>query len=284
MKSKSGQVLVLVLLVVVVALSIGLSVASRNITNLKTATQSERSQRAFSAAEGGVEDILSRLNQVVSDIKTGYPTSTSGCTIDSSTNSATCPVSVGEISATVNVKAENTYESKIELGSVGQIDLKPADTTADRIRIDWSKTGASGDSADASIEVVEYFKTSAGSYGQNRWFFQGSAGGSNETGTFSSSAVPCSNIAPFNHCSVVNLQTGTQDFRVLRIRPFWGNSTVRVSAFDSGENIPLQTYRLESTASTSEGITRKVQVIRNALPVLPAAFDYALFSSGSITK
>ncbi len=59
---KSGQILILVLLIVVVALAVGLSVASRNITNLRSSTQTEQSQRAFTAAEGGVEDVLSRLS------------------------------------------------------------------------------------------------------------------------------------------------------------------------------------------------------------------------------
>ena len=58
MKKKKGQVLVLVLLVVVVALAVGLSVASRNLTNLRITTQSEQSQRAFNAAEGGNEHAL----------------------------------------------------------------------------------------------------------------------------------------------------------------------------------------------------------------------------------
>ena len=57
---KPGQVLILVLLVVVVALAVGLSVASRNITNVRTSTQTEESQKAFSAAEAGIESILSQ--------------------------------------------------------------------------------------------------------------------------------------------------------------------------------------------------------------------------------
>ena len=55
---KQGQILILVLLVVVVILAIGLSVASRNITNLRTSTQTENSQKAFSAAEGGKPILL----------------------------------------------------------------------------------------------------------------------------------------------------------------------------------------------------------------------------------
>lgn len=53
-----GQTLLIVVLVMVVALTVGLSVASRSITNLKTSKEEESSQRAFSAAEAGVERAL----------------------------------------------------------------------------------------------------------------------------------------------------------------------------------------------------------------------------------
>lgn len=42
----------------VIALTVGLSVASKSITNLRTATDEASSQKAFSAAEAGVEQIL----------------------------------------------------------------------------------------------------------------------------------------------------------------------------------------------------------------------------------
>src|SRR3989338_3404772 len=99
MKKRRGQILILVLLIVVVALAVGLSVASRNITNLRTSTQTEQSQRAFSAAEGGVEDVLSKLSTIANDINVG--SSNSGCAVAG--NQAICSVPVGEITANVNV-------------------------------------------------------------------------------------------------------------------------------------------------------------------------------------
>jgi len=54
-KSQSGQMLLIVVLVMVVALTVALSVASRSITNVKISKQNEESQRAFQAAEAGLE-------------------------------------------------------------------------------------------------------------------------------------------------------------------------------------------------------------------------------------
>lgn len=60
-KSSSGQVLLIVILTLVVALTIGLSIASRSISNIKISKQNEESQKAFQAAEAGVQQALRQL-------------------------------------------------------------------------------------------------------------------------------------------------------------------------------------------------------------------------------
>lgn len=57
-KNQQGQILLVVVLVMVIALTVGLSLASRSITNLKTTTEESNSQKAFSAAEAGIERVL----------------------------------------------------------------------------------------------------------------------------------------------------------------------------------------------------------------------------------
>jgi hypothetical protein len=57
-KKQDGQILLVVVLVMVIALTVGLSLASRSITNLKTTTEESNSQKAFSAAEAGIERTL----------------------------------------------------------------------------------------------------------------------------------------------------------------------------------------------------------------------------------
>lgn len=52
--AQSGQMLLMVILVMVVVMTVGLSVASRSIVNIKLAEQSEESQKAFQAAEAGI--------------------------------------------------------------------------------------------------------------------------------------------------------------------------------------------------------------------------------------
>jgi hypothetical protein len=63
-KFQSGQSLLIIVLVLVIALTVGLSVAVRTTTNLRTSAESESSERAFSAAEAGIEQSLQTNNSV----------------------------------------------------------------------------------------------------------------------------------------------------------------------------------------------------------------------------
>lgn len=56
-KRQSGQVLLAIVLVMVVGLTVGLSLASRSITNLRTSEEEINSQQALSAAEAGIEQV-----------------------------------------------------------------------------------------------------------------------------------------------------------------------------------------------------------------------------------
>lgn len=55
MQKQNGQILLIVILVIIVASTIGLSLASRSITSLKSSTEEAESQEALAAAEAGIE-------------------------------------------------------------------------------------------------------------------------------------------------------------------------------------------------------------------------------------
>jgi len=58
LRKESGQVLLVVILVMVATLTIGLSIASKTITNYRTTTAQVESQKALSAAEAGIEQAI----------------------------------------------------------------------------------------------------------------------------------------------------------------------------------------------------------------------------------
>lgn len=63
----AGQALLIVVITMIVALTVGLSLASRTITNLKISQQNEDSQRAFQAASAGIEKYI----QTATGVNTG---------------------------------------------------------------------------------------------------------------------------------------------------------------------------------------------------------------------
>lgn len=269
MRNRSGQVLVLVLLIVVVTLAVALSVASRNITNLRTSTQTEHSQRAFTAAEGGVEEVLSRLSTIAAT--------------ESSVNTATgylTTVNFGDVESNVVVKGSNVYEALIDEGTVGQVTLESTAAGVSAIQVEWAKISDPAESdKPASIEITQVFEDPVGSgtYRQTREAFSGgSFPERDEKGLNLANCVP---NPEFRLCAQV---TREDDPLFMRIRPFWNRTSVRVSGV--GGSLPVQTYDIVSTASTDLGVTRRVQVQRTVLPQLPAAFDYVLFSHGDLEK
>lgn len=60
MKNEKGQIVIILLLVMVVGLTVGLSVVSRSLLNVKQSTLTEESSRAFTAAEAGIEVSLEK--------------------------------------------------------------------------------------------------------------------------------------------------------------------------------------------------------------------------------
>lgn len=278
-KKASGQILILILLVVVVALAIGLSVASKNLKNIRTSTQTEQSQRAFSTAEGGVEDVLARLNTIAADplVKTtGYAET----------------ISVGSgLSANVLVKGSQTFEKSIPVGEVGQIDLNGV-ANPSQLTIEWGKRNLPNNAEGNPVASIEVSFVCANTYStcittpntflqlnfQHREALLGTTSLQlGQTGNWTS--CPDSTSSEF-YCK----KTYTLSFinnRILRIRPLYNTTTIRVTSSDP--NFPVQTYDVTSTADV-QGVTRKVQVSRTALPQLPAVFDFGLFSETDIVK
>ena len=61
---QKGQILLIIVLVMVTTLTIGLSVAVRSITNTRTSQEASNSEKAFSAAEAGIERSLTSSTAV----------------------------------------------------------------------------------------------------------------------------------------------------------------------------------------------------------------------------
>jgi len=62
--NENGQILLIVVITMIVALTVGLSIASRTVTELRLSRQNEESQRAFNAAEAGIDRVLKQGGEI----------------------------------------------------------------------------------------------------------------------------------------------------------------------------------------------------------------------------
>ena len=69
--NQKGQILLIVVITMIVALTVGLSIASRTVTELRLSRQNEESQRAFNAAEAGIDRVLQQGGEITLEEQLG---------------------------------------------------------------------------------------------------------------------------------------------------------------------------------------------------------------------
>ena len=317
LSSQRGQILILFLLVLVLGLAIVLSVASRTVTDLRTSTTSDESNRAYFAAEAGLEEALQEIES------TGSLASDLSLNFTGTNTTATTQVVAGTGEREVFV-----YPFPVERDDVAQVmmlndangdgqinnsDLNsgwcpvPPNANSDcDLTIYWGDpSGVNGN--DQAIEVSVFYHD--GSFKITKFGFDPV-----------SSRVPdnnfCSGAGVINDVSgdppLADSVTGvsqsfnfstTINFRVsdpvpncsdanhggtiaganpvfLRVRSLYNTDPIPIAVQSVSPVLPNQAFDVESTGQTVSGVTRKIKA-SSLFPALPGFFDYVLFNAGS---
>lgn len=263
LRSDSGQALLIIVLVMVVALTVGLSVASRTITNLRNTRDQANSQKALSAAEAGIEQSIK-----------------SGVSIGLSTisNNTTYSTTVSQVDGTLpfllnggNVVPKNDaiyvwvsrYEDKFSDASRWSGDLT----------IYWGNN--SGDCNNAAIEIsvisgskaapvlTRYTSDPCGTPTLERR-------GTNNFGNASVSNTPISGRRLY-YKKTIPITNGL----LVRVDPIYSSAFIGVSGSIA---LPLQGNIITSTGTSDNTTQRKITVFQS-YPEVPAEFfPYILFS------
>lgn len=274
---QSGQALIIILLVMAVGLTIGLSIVSRSITDIRISQQEEESARAFSAAEAGIEQVLIGGEK---------------------------DFSVGGVDVQVTETAQgggtafNFNNNQFEEGDVRTVWLVEHDTDGNLdpsvkyegsyIEVYWGNEGqAAGEDETPALEATIIYEESG--YKVARHTFDPNAGrrGANKFGTPESGGP---------HGLTVDGQTFNFQFKgrieplpsgtlyALRLRLHYNGTQAHALGVEGNGTFPSQGKCYQSTATVPEtGITRKVQQCQSH-KAPPGIFDYVLFSGGSLTK
>lgn len=298
--SKSGQVVIIILLILVVVLTVGLSIATRTVTDIKVAKQTELSNRAFNAAEAGIEAVLSGQGEA------------NGVAIGSSENPSNYTVSfdnkggvVGEAfvfsKAIVKDDTQQVWlmSHKSSDGTLDENNSEGKNFNSPGLDIYWGNKDFSASSANTpAIELsVIYkeasdFKMSKGAYDPNNTRANNFITGvsvdnylSPNNLRFKQSINLCN--TPFSLPCTAGELNGNVKLYAIRLRLLYNTSephALAVGPSDGSKSLPVQ-GRLISSTGNAGNVYRKVEVFES-FPALPPIFDYVIFngSSNSLQK
>lgn len=276
--NEKGQTVVIILLVMVVGLTIGLSIVNRSLSDIKISQETEQSQRAFSAAEAGLEKAILNINSP------GQP----------------APGTINDVNYTVDKSLmggsgttpdgyELTEKSAVKKDEVAQINLEGG--TASQLRIYWAKIDTSEapgipnhttvnpctNPPVASLEIsqINYNSSANPAYTITKSAYCACSGKGNNFTLVSHD--PSAGL--YAYSQVIDI-VNPLDAKILRIRPLFNDTSLKIKVETAGGILPDQEVRLVSKGE-SNGKVRAIEWRQPIKPALPALFDYVLFNGSS---
>lgn len=285
--NSKGQIILVLILVMSVALTIGLSVIQRSLSDISTSTKIEQSSRAFSAAEAGVERALrgETGNFDFSENNSSVQTQDSGLLPPAA--------AVGTQQVALAYPAPGI--TKESIGQVWLADYNSATNpppnvyTHGSLDVYWGSSSLSPPAI--QITVISYNSVS-GQYQYSKSHFDpNSARASLNNFTVVSCSGTNTTQTIFGQMSFYCRQNISlpPNSKVVRTR-FLYNSSAQLVAFQPPTtatcgvacSIPSQARVITSTGYAG-GTQRRVQLFKQD-SLVPLLFDYAIFSSGGISK
>lgn len=249
--SESGQALLIIVLLMVVASTVGLAVISRSVTNVRNSQDQVNSNKAFSAAEAGIEQALKSNNTSLSKIDLG-----NNATITSVNSTSLSGQSFGLDGGNTIQQDEGADLWYIQPNSDGSINYS-VNTGPITVTLSW--TGSS------ALEIIVLSGSSAASATSQRFTFDAN-----------------SSRANMNHFSVATTNSNGQNTAtfttaanpiVARVVPLYANaSSINIS---SSFTFPSQGTKITSTGSS--GDAQRQITYYQGFPMLPTElFQYIL--------
>jgi hypothetical protein len=265
-----GQIVLILVLVTIVSLTIGLSLISRTISDVRISSQIEQSGRAFSAAEAGIETALKGavVGQVVPTIHLGEATAQYSVeNLGGDSDVFTYPyteVGSNQTFWLFNHDSDGTYNES-----------NPSYVTNGPIEICW---GSDMNNPPPAIvislyyKIGNYYKVAKGAYDEfvrNNFISSDLGGGNYCNGNFRfhKTIIP---TADFGIAAGAKLL-------FLRLSPVFNRTGIAVKL---NGNVSVQGKTIYSVGKTLTGIVRKMQV-KEGYYMLPALLDFGLFIENS---
>jgi len=285
-----GQALLIVVLVMVVALTVGLSIASRTLTNVRLTSEEVNSQRAFSAAEAGIEQLLQLYGSNSS--KTG---SISNVMLDANTSTKISDASIDPVTPQ---NVNGAYQLILNNGApISQDDgydiwLTPFDADPSLLyQSPWPGAGVGhlsiywGDSAAntcdplpanntmAAMEVIVIYNSRTDPLVQRYVYDPCSSGrqSANHFTAISATANPPLGGKTFLYKATIPITLGL----IVRVVPLYASAVVGISA-DSSLPAQGQLVQANGVSGSASQVKRQISYFQ-AWNALPSEYYHALF-------
>ena len=290
--SQSGQLILTLVLVLTVALAIGLSLVQKSLTDVSTATRTEQSTRAFSAAEAGIEQALLTIPGSGSS---NFPINGGNTTVDDQ-GEVPRPAATGQVQEIFELpklakerveqawfadpKNNDTKGVPAEGYNQSSLDLYWGDSALDKAAI-LAKV-VYYDSSDTSYKSISFPLDSNPNRGNN---FNTPISPTCKD-SFYEKDTTSGTSRKFYCFARISGWSANVRLMLIRIRMLYNPSDqpIAIQAVGScaGCNIPRQARIINSVGSSGD-TQRRVQVFKQE-KVVPPYFDYAIFSTGDIKK
>ena len=278
MQKQKGQVFLIVILVMVIALTVGLSLVSRSVITVKTTSEEADSQKAFNAAEAGVEIALQK-SQSTTDVTIGQKTLANNAVIQ---QVLIHPITGSSI--VLNDGNPVSQDQGIDIWLTTYPDYSGNPWTG-KMYVYWgSKNGCN----DAAIEAIIISGTSSTDknakierYGIDPCGTNSVDPSKNRTGQNKFSPASGSgsvNGTRFNFSTSIPIINGL----LVRVIPLYANTPLGIVGYDNSSPQALQNFPSQGRIITSTGVfgttQRKVSFFQG-YPLLPSEFFYSFFQS-----
>lgn len=287
MENQRGQAIIILLLIMVVGLTIGLSVVSRSILNVKLSTQSEESSRAFTAAEAGVEVALEASSGT--DFSSTEANLQYECTknIQGASDSYVFYNVAKDRAAQLYFSDPGNIENKSYIGSKVRLmwgtyspSFAPSPTTPALELTLLYKT-----KTDNSYHVAKFtLDPDAARAGSNHFCFPpGNCGDQPRISNFTINGTSQIDDVKFQFGSDVDVSSFNTDPNFLifgRFRLLYNSepTTIGVKSVPPPVAIfPSQGSVIDCLGTRDSGVSRRIKVYEN-YPSVPEIFDYVLFN------
>lgn len=270
--SQSGQAVLIILLIMTVILTIGLSVVSRSVTDVKISQQTQEAARAFWVAQAGLEKAIKANAGILTETLNNIDYSVSKIGLGAGKEFVFPEKAKASESVTLWLVGHNE--------STGEIDETVS--FKDKITLYWGNEGEFSDLKDTTpaLEATLIYNKGGG-FKTMRYVFD----------PYSARSVP-TNFSSVNGPFTVSGQKFSFSSEEIDLKDFGTpyffrfrllfNSAPQALGVAASSDLPSQGNCFESQATISEsGIVRKLKQCQFWL-VSPNIFDYVLFSGGGI--